>query len=89
MPDKCKHLDQIKIRQTSKRVRGLPQNRRHLDALKALLNVRPRGVLRFLQHAHATRHFHETKHPLVRSIEPGETWLWCYVDEVLPGELER
>jgi uncharacterized UBP type Zn finger protein len=32
---------------------------------------------------HATRHFHATKHPLVQSIEPGEDWKWCYVDEVM------
>ena len=38
---------------------------------------------------HATKHFHGTKHPLVRSIEPGETWVWCYVDEVMPGELDE
>jgi monovalent cation:H+ antiporter-2, CPA2 family len=31
---------------------------------------------------HATRHFHATRHPLVRSLEPGERWIWCYVDEV-------
>lgn len=37
---------------------------------------------------HATKHYHATKHPLVRSIEPGETWTWCYVDEMEPGELE-
>lgn len=30
---------------------------------------------------HATRHFHATKHPVMRSIEPGESWSWCYVDE--------
>ena len=32
---------------------------------------------------HAQKHFHETGHPLIRSIEPGEDWGWCYVDEVL------
>jgi uncharacterized UBP type Zn finger protein len=31
---------------------------------------------------HATKHFHESGHPIVRSFEPGETWGWCYVDEV-------
>ena len=31
---------------------------------------------------HATAHFHETGHPLVRSAEPGEDWTWCYVDEL-------
>lgn len=32
---------------------------------------------------HATRHFEETGHPVMRSIEPGEDWRWCYVDELL------
>ena len=29
---------------------------------------------------HATKHFRATEHPVVRSYEPGEAWLWCYVD---------
>lgn len=31
---------------------------------------------------HGTKHFHQTKHPVMRSFEPGEDWGWCYVDEV-------
>ena len=31
---------------------------------------------------HATAHFHQTGHPVMRSIEPGESWRWCYIDEV-------
>jgi uncharacterized UBP type Zn finger protein len=31
---------------------------------------------------HATRHHRATGHPVVRSLEPGENWLWCYVDEI-------
>jgi len=31
---------------------------------------------------HATKHFHSTKHPIIRSFQPGENWLWCYVDEL-------
>ena len=30
---------------------------------------------------HATAHFHESGHPLIRSAEPDEEWLWCFVDE--------
>lgn len=30
---------------------------------------------------HATRHFHESVHPIVRSVEPGEDWGYCYVDD--------
>ena len=29
---------------------------------------------------HATKHFQATTHPVMRSVEPGETWGWCYVD---------
>lgn len=36
----------------------------------------------------ATEHFYRTAHPLIRSYEPGETWYWCYVDEVV-FELEE
>jgi hypothetical protein len=32
---------------------------------------------------HATAHFHTEGHPVVRSLEPGESWRWCYVDEVV------
>jgi uncharacterized UBP type Zn finger protein len=30
---------------------------------------------------HATRHFHATRHPVIASAQPGERWLWCFVDE--------
>ena len=30
---------------------------------------------------HATKHFQATKHPVMRSFQPGATWMWCYVDE--------
>ncbi|QRP48916.1 Na+/H+ antiporter [Amycolatopsis sp. FDAARGOS 1241] len=32
---------------------------------------------------HATRHFHDERHPVMRSFEPGETWRWCFVDKQL------
>jgi uncharacterized UBP type Zn finger protein len=35
------------------------------------------------QHRHATKHFHQTRHPIVKSFEPGEDWGWCYVDDVM------
>lgn len=30
---------------------------------------------------HASKHAHKTGHPVINSAEPGERWLWCYVDE--------
>lgn len=29
---------------------------------------------------HARSHHEETGHPVIRSIEPGEEWAWCYLD---------
>ena len=39
---------------------------------------------------HASRHFAASGHPVARSIQPGESWRWCYADGVLddPDELE-
>lgn len=31
---------------------------------------------------HASRHFRESNHPVIRSIEPGERWRWCFVDQL-------
>ncbi|MFJ8814497.1 Na+/H+ antiporter [Amycolatopsis thermoflava] len=32
---------------------------------------------------HATQHFHDTRHPVIRSYEPGENWRWCFVDGIV------
>lgn len=32
---------------------------------------------------HASAHYRETGHPIIRSFEPGEEWRWCYADEVV------
>ena len=31
---------------------------------------------------HASAHFRAEQHPVVRSFQPGETWCWCYLDEI-------
>ncbi|GGX56253.1 UBP-type zinc finger domain-containing protein [Streptomyces minutiscleroticus] len=32
---------------------------------------------------HATEHYKQTGHPVMRTFEPGEDWRWCFVDHVL------
>jgi len=32
---------------------------------------------------HATKHYHDTGHPIIKSLEPGEDWAWCYPDEIV------
>ena len=31
---------------------------------------------------HATGHHHDTSHPMVQTLQPGQDWVWCYIDEV-------
>lgn len=31
---------------------------------------------------HSTRHWRAEGHPIMRSIEPGEDWTWCFVDRI-------
>jgi hypothetical protein len=36
---------------------------------------------------HATKHFHQSHHPVIRSYEPGEDWGYCYSDDAFLEEL--
>lgn len=31
---------------------------------------------------HATKHFRDTGHPVMKSVEPGDDWAFCYIDKV-------
>ncbi|HEY3586579.1 MAG TPA: UBP-type zinc finger domain-containing protein [Myxococcaceae bacterium] len=36
---------------------------------------------------HASAHFKSSAHPIMRSFEPEEDWMWCFVDQVVvPGD---
>jgi len=41
------------------------------------------GCCNSSKNKHATKHFHATQHPIVRSFEPGETWAYCYEEAVM------
>jgi uncharacterized UBP type Zn finger protein len=89
MPLSCTHLDQIRIRRTSGKVcEDCVKTGDQWVHLRLCLTCGHVGCCDSSRNKHATRHFHATKHPLVRSIEPGEAWIWCYVDEIMPAELE-
>jgi uncharacterized UBP type Zn finger protein len=36
---------------------------------------------------HATRHFHATSHPVIKSFEPGEDWAYCYAHDDMVDEI--
>jgi uncharacterized UBP type Zn finger protein len=88
MAETCAHLDQIKITSTHKR--GCEDCLRIGDTwvhLRLCLICGHVGCCDSSKNKHATKHFHATQHPLIRSIEPGEDWMWCYVDNLMPGSV--
>src|ERR1035441_9588056 len=69
------------------RVRRMHQNGNTWVHLRLCLECGHVGCCDSAKNKHATKHFHKSKHPLIRSIEPGEEWVWCYVDQIEPGEM--
>jgi hypothetical protein len=41
------------------------------------------GCCESSKNKHAEAHFQETGHPIIRSLEPGEHWKWCYIDKAV------
>jgi uncharacterized UBP type Zn finger protein len=88
MPVRCTHLDQIRIQQTSQK--GCEDCLNTGDTwvhLRLCLTCGHVGCCDSSKNRHATKHFQTSRHPLVRSVEPGESWVWCYIDNVIPTEL--
>ena len=88
MASACTHLDQMVVTETDEhacedcvRIGG------RWVHLRLCLSCGHVGCCDSSPNRHATRHWRESAHPLVRSIEPGERWVWCYADEVMAAEL--
>ena len=89
MAEECTHLNQIRFTKPEKHV--CEECVKMGDTwvhLRLCLECGKVGCCDSSKNKHATKHFHHTKHPLIRSIEPGEAWVWCYVDELMAGEMQ-
>jgi uncharacterized UBP type Zn finger protein len=88
MGDGCSHLDRIEVTTTDKDYcEDCVKVGDDWVHLRLCLSCGHVGCCDSSKNKHATRHYRGTKHPLVRSIEPGESWVWCYADEVEAGEI--
>ena len=79
----CTHLDQIrKVKPSAKGCEDCLKIGGTWVHLRMCMECGHVGCCDSSENKHATKHFHKTKHPIMRSIEPGESWGWCYIDEV-------
>lgn len=89
MASECSHTDSIKVTRVSKRVcEDCVKIGGRWVHLRMCLQCGHVGCCDSSPNKHATAHFKQTQHPIMRSAEPGETWTWCFVDELPLGELE-
>lgn len=81
----CTHLDQILVPPPD-RVAGCEDCLKiggtwvHLRLCRTCGHI---GCCDSSPNRHATHHVHESGHPIVTSVEPGEDWSYCYVDEAM------
>ncbi len=86
MPPECTHLDQVQVLELPDPVDGCEECLKtggrwvHLRMCQTCGHI---GCCDNSPGKHATAHNQETGHPIIRSAEPGETWSWCYPDELM------
>ena len=89
MAQECTHLDSIKVTQTDIHVcEDCIKTGDTWVHLRMCLTCGHVGCCDSSPNKHASKHANQSDHPLIRSIEPGERWVWCYVDQIVPVELE-
>jgi len=82
----CTHLDQIHIVERPEAIEGCQECLAiggrwvHLRMCQTCGRI---GCCDSSPNRHATRHARAAEHPILRSVEPGEDWGWCVVDEIV------
>jgi len=82
----CGHLDQVVLLELPTRVAGCEECLKlgsgwvHLRMCQTCGKI---GCCDSSPYKHASQHANDARHAIVRSVEPGEDWSWCYVDEVM------
>jgi uncharacterized UBP type Zn finger protein len=80
----CTHLSEI--HDVKPHTRGCEECLKSGDSwvhLRMCLTCGHVGCCDSSKNKHATKHFHATRHPIMRSIERGEHWAWCFIDELM------
>jgi hypothetical protein len=85
MATTCTHLDSIEFIERPAQIAGCEECLRtggrwvHLRMCQACGRI---GCCDSSPGRHASKHADDAGHPILRSVEPGENWSWCVVDQV-------
>jgi uncharacterized UBP type Zn finger protein len=85
MTQRCPHADLIRDvpPQTPEGCAECLQSGEEWVHLRKCLECGHVGCCDSSKNKHATAHFHATQHPVMQSYQPGESWKWCYVDQIM------
>jgi uncharacterized UBP type Zn finger protein len=81
----CAHLDQVEILEPPDDIAGCEECLKTGDRWAHLRMCQTCGKIGCCDSSpnrHASGHAREAGHPVLRSVEPGESWSWCAVDDV-------
>jgi hypothetical protein len=81
----CDHLYQVAVLGPSAEIAGCEEclkNGGEWVHLRMCQTCGKIGCCDSSPNRHASRHAREEGHPVLRSVEPGEEWSWCVIDEV-------
>ena len=81
----CGHLDHVLVTELPEAVDGCEECLLSGDPwmhLRICLECGRVGCCDDSPGRHASAHARDAGHPIIRSIQPGEEWSWCYVDEL-------
>ena len=82
----CTHLDQVEVIEPPTEIAGCEECLATGDRwvhLRMCQTCGKIGCCDSSPNRHATRHARDAGHPVLRSAEPGETWSWCYDDQLM------
>lgn len=81
-PSECTHLDQIRsvAPRTPEGCEDCLKIGSRWVHLRLCLTCGHVGCCDSSPHRHARRHAHDAGHPIIRSLEAGENWRWCFID---------
>lgn len=89
MAKDCTHIDTIKeVNPSGNGCKECLETGDNWVHLRLCMECGHVGCCDSSKNKHATKHNHSTKHPIIQSFEPGETWYYCYEDELM-FELEE
>ncbi|MDX6650967.1 MAG: hypothetical protein QOI91_1791 [Solirubrobacteraceae bacterium] len=81
----CTHLDHVRITELPESVAGCQECLETGDPwlhLRICLECGQVGCCDSSPNRHASAHARQAGHPLIRSLEPGEDWSFCFLDDV-------